>query len=119
MIINRELRDMFVDKKSIHIKLPPDVHSHIRTRLFNFNLTMQDMFEGFARLVAKDDKRAIRLLEHFTKEKIEDSLLKVDKKQKNEKTSEKKIYFSELEEEAMYNLIKETSEDDETENEDT
>jgi hypothetical protein len=106
MIINRELRDMFVDKKSIHIKLSPDVHASLRTKLFNFNLTMQDIFDGFARLVTKDDKKAIKILEFLAKEKIEDSLLKSEKKEKNEQLNQKKVYFSELEEDAMYNLIK-------------
>jgi hypothetical protein len=118
MFINRELRDMFVDKKSIHVKLKPDIHAKLRTELFNYNLTMQDIFDGFARLVANNDKRALKILESLSRQKIEQTIIKSENKEKNNKFDEKKYYFSELEEDAMYNLIKgskenEPDEDDE------
>lgn len=111
-VITRELRDMFVDKKSIHVKLKPDIHASLRGKLFHYNLTMQDIFDGFAKLVAKDDKKAIKILEYLAQDKIENTILRAENKEKIKKEEHRQYYLSELEEEAMYNLIKGTQEDD-------
>lgn len=104
-ISSREMRDMFVNKKSIHIKLKPDLHARLRTELFNYNLTMQDIFNGFCQLLVDGDKKAKKIVQKLSQKKLEDELNKETRNLKNEK----KFYLSELEEEAVYNLIKDSS----------
>lgn len=104
-IFSREVRDMFVNKKSIHIKLKPDLHAKLRTELFNYNLTMQDIFNGFCQLLVDGDKKAKKIVQKLSQKKLENELNKETRNLKNDK----KFYLSELEEEAVYNLIKENN----------
>lgn len=101
---SREIRDMFVNKKSIHIKLKPDLHTKLRIELFEHNLTMQDMVNGFCQLIVDGDKKAKKIILKLSQQKLESELNKETRNLKNDK----KFYLSELEEEAVYNLIKDT-----------
>ena len=48
----------FETKKSVHINLTKTTHAGFRTALFEHSLSMQEVFERFAFLVATNDERA-------------------------------------------------------------
>ena len=48
----------FETKKSVHINLTKGTHTGFRTVLFEHDLSMQEVFERFALLVASGDERA-------------------------------------------------------------
>ena len=48
----------FETKKSVHINLSKATHAGFRTTLFEDSLSMQEVFERFAYLVATGDERA-------------------------------------------------------------
>jgi hypothetical protein len=104
-------RAFFQDKRSVHVKIEnQDLHS-LRTYLISKNLTMQDIFEEFAQLVVTKDRRALSILESLCRKKIE-NFMKLDKEDKVERKDKKKYYLSELETDALYNLINEDSNDE-------
>lgn len=53
----------FETKKSVHINLTKLTHSRFRTCLFEEGLSMQEVFERFAYLVASGDERAKDILQ--------------------------------------------------------
>lgn len=48
----------FQTKKSVHVNLSRATHSDYRKKLFDYSLSMQEVFELFAKLVGEGDKRA-------------------------------------------------------------
>jgi len=52
----------FETKKSVHINLTKKTHSGYRKALFDHSLSMQEVFELFASLVAAGDDRALEIL---------------------------------------------------------
>ena len=52
----------FQTRKSVHINLTRATHSEYRKTLLDYSLSMQEVFELFARLVAEGDKRASSIL---------------------------------------------------------
>ncbi len=52
----------FETKKSVHINLLKRTHDGFRKTLFEHSLSMQEVFELFASLVAEDDDRAIDIV---------------------------------------------------------
>lgn len=95
--------DIFQDKKCIHIKLDKDVHVVMRTKLFERGLSMQELFNEFARLLAIDDSRAIKIVEQFEERKLNELLDRAPAPTHRKKTSEKRI--DELDHDVLYNLI--------------
>lgn len=99
--------DLFTERKCVHVKLDKDVHSALRSKLFHQNLSMQEVFDEFARLIAAGDARAEKIVEQLVMRKIKDQL--------EGKTSKKKKLknISELDHDALYDLIEKDPHDDE------
>ena len=53
----------FQTRKSVHINLSRATHSEYRKTLFDYSLSMQEVFELFARLAAEGDNRAASILQ--------------------------------------------------------
>lgn len=66
--------DLFQSRKCIHIKLRKEVHAGFRTKLFKMGLSMQEVLDEFAALVATNDPRAIRIVELLVKKKIQNEI---------------------------------------------
>ena len=62
--VNKKTQNIidFQTRKSVHINLTRATHSEYRKTLFDYSLSMQEVFELFARLAAEGDKRAISIL---------------------------------------------------------
>lgn len=52
----------FETKKSVHINLNKTTHAGFRSALFDHDLSMQEVFERFAKLVANGDERAEEII---------------------------------------------------------
>ncbi len=52
----------FQTRKSVHINLTRATHSEYRKTLLDYSLSMQEVFELFARLAAEGDRRAVSIL---------------------------------------------------------
>ena len=105
--------DILNDKKSVHLKLDRDVHTGLRTKLFQHNLSMQELFEEFASLVISDDHKACKILEQVVVKKVEISIDGHIKK-KRKKTL---IDIPEKDRQTIYSMIesaKESTDDDES-----
>ena len=61
----------FQNRKSVHINLTRATHSEYRKVLFDYSLSMQEVFELFARLTAEGDKRAVSILQEAYENKRE------------------------------------------------
>jgi hypothetical protein len=66
--------DILQDKKCVHVKLDKDVHAALRTKLFQHNLSMQEVFDEFAKLVASDDRSAERIVENLVMRKVREAI---------------------------------------------
>jgi len=98
--------DVFVDRKGIHVKLDKDVHAGLRSRLFYHNLSMQEVFNYFAKLIVSDDPRAIRLVEALVSQRLKEQLGELTKKRRSRQ-------LNELDSDAVYNMIESPEEQDE------
>lgn len=95
--------DVFIDKKCIHVKLSKETHTALRTKLFKHNISMQDLFEECARLVASETQRGQSIVESIVNRKIKDAISGTGKKKKD-------ISFGELDADTLYNMINGSSE---------
>jgi len=73
---------MFEDRKSIHIKLSKDVHFALRAKLFKHNISMQELFDEFARMVATDMPKGQAVLNSIIGRKTKSVLSSPSKKKK-------------------------------------
>jgi len=97
--------DILLDKKCVHIKLDKDVHTALRSKLFKHNVSMQDLFEECATLVATDNFRGQTIVELIVKRKINEALTGKKKKRKE-------IVVSEVDTDTLYNMINESQDKD-------
>lgn len=100
------MTDIFVDKKSIHFKLDRDVHFALRAKLFKHNITMQELFDEFARLVATDTAKGQSIIESIVNKKIKKVLSTSSRVVKRRK----KESFKDLDSDALYNMINDSDE---------
>jgi hypothetical protein len=56
-------------KKSVHINLSTETHSALRIVCFKYKITMQDLFDHFAQLIATDDTDAITIIDDLAVKK--------------------------------------------------
>jgi hypothetical protein len=91
--------DYLFDKKCVHFKLDKDVHFALRAKLFKYDVSMQELFDEFARQVAADAPKAISILESLVAAKLKYSI-SGKKRKKKEKES-----LRELDSETLYNII--------------
>lgn len=96
--------DAFFGKKSVHVKLTKEVHTLLREKLFKYGVTMQDLFQEAAEQAVHEGVRSEKLLEKIAKKKLLASLERID--------NTKRSRSSEIDSEAMYNLL-EGPDDDE------
>lgn len=61
----------FQNRKSVHINLTRATHSEYRKKLFDYSLSMQEVFELFARLTSEGDKRAVSIVDEAFRNKRE------------------------------------------------
>jgi len=61
---NKEIQKItdFETKKSVHVSMSKSAHSEFRKKLFDFDLSMQEVFELFACLAGEHDDRAIDIM---------------------------------------------------------
>lgn len=97
--------DMFQDKKGIHVKLDKQVHATLRAKLFKYNLSMQEVFDDFARLIAEDNKRAQVILELLVQKKLKRAL-------EGKLRQKEDLALNEMDADALYNLINGVPEED-------
>lgn len=98
--------DLLQDRKCVHVKLDKEVHAALRARLFQHNLSMQEVFDEFAKLIASDDSRANRMLEQLVMRKVRDAI-----EGKPKRVRERSV--GELDHDTLYDLIEEGSKPDE------
>ena len=80
-------------KKSVHISMTKATHTNFRKKLFDYDLSMQEVIELFAFLSGENDERAI-------------DIIKQAKDQKRKKILKK---FSNDELESLYDTISEVN----------
>lgn len=96
-------------QKAVHIKLDKETHANFRTRLFAFDLSMQQAFEEFARLLGAGDSKATRIAEQLAMKLVRKRL---------EDTPSSALYparpkqLDEQDHDALYSLINDDDEDD-------
>lgn len=93
--------DILHDRKCIHVKLKKDVHLKLREKLFQHQLSMQSIFDEFARLIIHDDKRATKIIEELVIRRAKEQLEKPVKKS----TSYARGGINELDHNTLYNMI--------------
>lgn len=90
--------DILQDKKCVHIKLDKQVHLALRSKLFHHDISMQEVFDAFAKLLVSEDARANRILEQVIIQKVKDAIEGKPKKQKDSS-------INELDHSVLYDLI--------------
>lgn len=98
--------DLFQDRKGVHVKLDKAVHAALRSKMFFYDLSMQQVLEEFAKLVAVGDHRATKIVENLVMRNLQHSIDGRPKKQRDHRVDE-------LDHDALYNLIEEGEQDHE------
>ncbi len=64
-LVNKKTQNIidFQNRKSVHVNLTRATHSEYRKTLLDYSLSMQEVFELFARLAGEGDKRAVSILQ--------------------------------------------------------
>lgn len=99
--------DVFQLRKGIHVKITKEVHAALRVESFKRGISMQEMFDEFANLVAMGDDRVLRLLDQYATRKIQDKIKGFSKRG----LQHVGLYDSDT----LYKLIEGKNDDDENE----
>lgn len=90
--------DIRSDRKGIHFQISKTTHAGLRAQLFKHNISMQEAFNEFARLVVAEDRTALRVVEGIAKRKLMGQLEEI-----------KRLHFErppdDLDKESLYHLI--------------
>jgi hypothetical protein len=76
-----------------------EIHAAFRAKLFQRGMTMQEVFDELARLVATDDRRLIKILDEYAKQRVIDEIARL----KRERPERERI--GELDQDVLYDLI--------------
>lgn len=98
--------DLLQDRKCVHVKLDKEVHAALRAKLFQHNLSMQEVFDEFAKLFAGDDRRAESIVENLVKRKVKEAIEGKPKRPRDRSVGE-------LDHDALYDLIEDSNDPDE------
>jgi hypothetical protein len=90
--------DLLVDKKCIHFKLSKEVHLALRAKLFQHNISMQELFDEFARMVVEGTYKGQFVIDSIVNRKVKEALGVVKKKKKRER-------MGELDSDTLYSII--------------
>ena len=64
----------FETKKTVHFSMTRETHSDFRIACFKKRLTMQDILEEFAQLVAAEHPATIRIMDNLAEKKRNDEI---------------------------------------------
>ena len=68
-------------RKSVHTSMTRTTHTEFRKVLFDFSLSMQEVFERFAFLVGENDSYAMRIIEELSRLKREKVLNQLNERE--------------------------------------
>ena len=76
LLVNKKTQNIvdFQNRKSVHINLTRATHSEYRKTLLDYSLSMQEVFELFARLAGDGDKRTVSILQEAYNNKRDRSI---------------------------------------------
>jgi hypothetical protein len=69
----------FESKKTVHFTMTRETHSEFRIACFKQRLTMQDILEEFAQLVAAENPAALRIMKNLSEKKRNDEISRLTK----------------------------------------
>lgn len=96
--------DLFADRKCVHFKISKEVHFALRAKLFKHNISMQELFDEFARLVASDAPKGQALIESIVNRKLKQALSGESIKKR------KKEPLGEFDTDTLYSMINNSDE---------
>jgi hypothetical protein len=96
--------NIFQDKKNIHINLDKDVHAALRTKLFPHGLSMQEIIEEFVRCLVNDTQATDKIINNYLSRRLRDA---IEREAQRKQIRVNKKSLTELDHEALYNLIDE------------
>ena len=76
------MSDKYIDfesKKTVHFSMTRETHSDFRISCFKHRLTMQDILEEFAQLVAVENPGALRIMKNLSEKKRNDQISRLTK----------------------------------------
>ena len=69
----------FESKKTVHFSMTRETHSEFRISCFKHRLTMQDILEEFAQLVAAENPAALRIMKNLSEKKRNEEISRLTK----------------------------------------
>lgn len=96
--------DIFQSRKTVHIKIPKEVHATLREKMFKHNLTMQELFQDYAIMMAEDSIRAEKTFERLSARRIK---VMLEDAKANRKKERKDLMLGELDSNTLYSLLEE------------
>jgi len=100
--------DLFQDKKCVHVKLDKETHLALRVKCFEMNVSMQELFDEFAKLIAIGENKATRIVENYAHKKLEKIAERKLMKRKHPRVEK-------IDHETLYSLIENGNEGSEEE----
>ena len=94
--------DIFQSRKTVHIKIPKEVHATLREKMFKHNLTMQDVFQDLAEVLVSDPSRCEKLVQKIVTKKLKRIL-----EGRTPHKESKKMIMGELDSDTLYSLLEE------------
>lgn len=92
--------DLFLGRKTVKIKLTKDVHAAFRSKVITRGLTMQEVFDVVAQLIANDDHRLDGVLKEYAKRKV-----KLEYERLLNPKPINRDHIGELDHESLYDMI--------------
>jgi hypothetical protein len=91
--------DLFADRKCVHFKISKEVHFALRAKLFKHNISMQELFDEFARSVASDTPKGQAFIDSIVNKKLKQAISgEISRRRKKEP-------MGDFDTETLYNMI--------------
>jgi hypothetical protein len=92
--------DLFLGRKTVKVKLTKEVHSAFRGKVIERGMSMQEVFDELARLVAIGDHRLDVVLKEHAKRKV-----KLEYERLLNPKPRRQDHIGELDHESLYDMI--------------
>lgn len=96
--------DLFRSSKGVHVKLQTEVHAEFRKKLLEYGISMQKVFNNFAKLVATGDPEANKIVKGIIREDLKKKIKKLNDTPKENSLIDA---MGNYDTETLYNLIEE------------
>jgi len=97
--------DFFVQRKGIHVSIDKELNRKLRVKLYENNLSIQEVFNEFVSFVLSDNKQFNKMTETIIRKKVKQELSRAEMRTNARDERESTGEITQIDKDTMYGLI--------------